>query len=159
MVETPFFSKETVDKEKGIIAEEIKMYQEQPGYKIMFNTLRAMYQNHPIKVDIAGSVESIYNITKDDLYLCYETFYHPSNMVLFVVGDVNPENIRDIVETHENKRDKTNQSSIERATVDEPTNVITPFVSEEMKLQSPRLMLGFKMNQLKRHHMNTYNMI
>ena len=53
MVETPFFSKETVDKEKGIIAEEIKMYQEQPGYKIMFNTLRAMYQKHPIKVDIA----------------------------------------------------------------------------------------------------------
>ena len=80
-------------------------------------------------------------------------------MVLFVVGDVNPENIRDIVETHENKRDKTNQSSIERATVDEPTNVITPFVSEEMKLQSPRLMLGFKMNQLKLYHMNTYNMI
>ena len=73
-------------------------------------------------------------------------------MVLFVVGDVNPESIRDIVETHENKRDKTNQPSIERATVDEPTNVITPFVSEEMKLQSPRLMLGFKMNQLKRHH-------
>ena len=48
------------------------MYQEQPGYKIMFNTLRAMYQNHPIRVDIAGSVESIYDITKDDLYLCYE---------------------------------------------------------------------------------------
>ena len=111
MVETPFFSKETVDKEKGII-EEIKMYQEQPGYKIMFNTLRAMYQKHPIKVDIAGSVESIYNITKDDLYLCYETFYHPSNMVLFVVGDVNPENIRDIVETHENKRDKTNHLAL-----------------------------------------------
>ena len=53
MVETPYFSKETVDKEKGIIAEEIKMYQEQPGYKIMFNTLRAMYHHHPIKVDIA----------------------------------------------------------------------------------------------------------
>ena len=88
------------------------MYQEQPGYKIMFNTLRAMYQKHPIKVDIAGSVESIYNITKDDLYLCYETFYHPSNMVLFVVGDVNPENIRDIVETHENKRDKTNHLAL-----------------------------------------------
>lgn len=74
MVETPYFTKETVDKEKGIIAEEIKMYQEQPGYKLMFNTLRAMYQRHPIRVDIAGSVESIYDITKDDLYLCYETF-------------------------------------------------------------------------------------
>ena len=97
MVETPYFTKETVDKEKGIIAEEIKMYQEQPGYKLMFNTLRAMYEKHPIRVDIAGSVESIYDITKDDLYLCYETFYHPSNMVLFVVGDVEPQYIVDIV--------------------------------------------------------------
>ncbi len=59
------------------------MYQEQPGYKLMFNTLCAMYQRHPIRVDIACSVESIYDITKDDLYLCYETFHHPSNMVLF----------------------------------------------------------------------------
>ena len=67
MVETPYFTEETVNKEKGIIAEEIKMYQEQPGYKLMFNTLRAMYSNHPIRVDIAGSVDSIYEITKYDL--------------------------------------------------------------------------------------------
>ena len=75
------------------------MYQEQPGYKLMFNTLRAMYSKHPIRVDIAGSVESIYEITKDDLYLCYETFYHPSNMVLFVVGDVSPQSIIKLVES------------------------------------------------------------
>src|SRR5699024_3552769 len=97
MVETPYFTGATVEKEKGIIAEEIKMYQEQPGYKLMFNTLRAMYKQHPVKVDIAGSVESIYEITKDDLYLCYETFYHPSNMVMFVVGNVDPERIHDLV--------------------------------------------------------------
>ena len=144
MVETPYFTKETVDKEKGIIAEEIKMYQEQPGYKLMFNTLRAMYEKHPIRVDIAGSVESIYDITKDDLYLCYETFYHPSNMVLFVVGDVEPQYIVDIVEEHENQRDKTNQPEIERALIDEPKSVNQHFVSEAMKLQSPKLMLGFK---------------
>ncbi|KTW18776.1 EF-P 5-aminopentanol modification-associated protein YfmH [Staphylococcus warneri] len=144
MVETPYFTKETVDKEKGIIAEEIKMYQEQPGYKLMFNTLRAMYEKHPIRVDIAGSVESIYDITKDDLYLCYETFYHPSNMVLFVVGDVEPQYIVDIVEEHENLRDKTNQPKIERALIDEPKSVNKHVVSEEMKLQSPKLMLGFK---------------
>ncbi|MFB2002913.1 EF-P 5-aminopentanol modification-associated protein YfmH [Staphylococcus aureus] len=144
MVETPYFTKETVNKEKGIIAEEIKMYQEQPGYKLMFNTLRAMYEKHPIRVDIAGSVESIYDITKDDLYLCYETFYHPSNMVLFVVGDVEPQYIVDIVEEHENLRDKTNQPKIERALIDEPKSVNQHVVSEEMKLQSPKLMLGFK---------------
>lgn len=144
MVEIPYFTKETVDKEKGIIAEEIKMYQEQPGYKLMFNTLRAMYEKHPIRVDIAGSVESIYDITKDDLYLCYETFYHPSNMVLFVVGDVEPQYIFDIVEEHENLRDKTNQPKIECALIDEPKSVNQHVVSEEMKLQSPKLMLGFK---------------
>lgn len=149
MVETPYFTEETVNKEKGIIAEEIKMYQEQPGYKLMFNTLRAMYSNHPIRVDIAGSVESIYDITKDDLYLCYETFYHPSNMVLFIVGDINPQNMINLVEQHEAKRNKTNQPKIERAEIDEPIEVNQHNVTEQMKLQSPRLMLGFKNQPLK----------
>ena len=149
MAETPYFTEETVNKEKGIIAEEIKMYQEQPGYKLIFNTLRAMYSKHPIRVDIAGSVDSIYDITKDDLYLCYETFYHPSNMVLFVVGDVDPQSIVDLVEEHEAKRNKTDQSKIERAQFNEPKEINQKFVSEKMKLQSPRLMLGFKNEPLK----------
>ena len=148
MVESPYFTKETVDKEKGIIAEEIKMYQEQPGYKLMFNTLKAMYDTHPIRVDIAGSVESIYEITKDDLYLCYETFYHPSNIVLFVVGDVDVANIYDVVATHENQRDKEAQPQIVRDPLIEKATVNESKVTETMKLQSPRLMLGFKNNPL-----------
>lgn len=144
MVESPYFTKETVDKEKGIIAEEIKMYQEQPGYKLMFNTLKAMYDTHPIRVDIAGSVESIYEITKDDLYLCYETFYHPSNMVLFVVGDVDVSHIYDVIATHEAQRDKVAQPQIVRDPLVEKATVNEVKVSETMKLQSPRLMLGFK---------------
>lgn len=148
MVESPYFTKETVDKEKGIIAEEIKMCQEQPGYKLMFNTLKAMYDTHPIRVDIAGSVESIYEITKDDLYLCYETFYHPSNMVLFVVGDVDVANIYDVVATHENQRDKEAQPQIVRDPLIEKATVNESKVTETMKLQSPRLMLGFKNNPL-----------
>ncbi|MDW4158193.1 pitrilysin family protein [Staphylococcus saprophyticus] len=148
MVESPYFTKETIDKEKGIIAEEIKMYQEQPGYKLMFNTLKAMYDTHPIRVDIAGSVKSIYEITKDDLYLCYETFYHPSNMVLFVVGDVDVANIYDVVATHENQRDKEAQPQIVRDPLIEKATVNESKVTETMKLQSPRLMLGFKNNPL-----------
>ena len=144
MVETPYFTKDTVDKEKGIIAEEIKMYQEQPGYKLMFNTLKAMYDSHPIRTDIAGSVESIYEITKEDLYLCYETFYHPSNMVLFVVGDVDVEHIYNVVVDHEAQRDKINQPQIVRDPLIEQDNVNETAVSETMKLQSPRIMLGFK---------------
>ena len=144
MVETPYFSEATVEKEKGIIAEEIKMYQEQPGYKLMFNTLRAMYADHPVRVDIAGSVESIYNITKDDLYLCYETFYHPSNMVMFVVGDVDPEQINSLVSEHEAKREMTDQPEIVRDALAEPNEVQQQSVTEEMNIQIPRLMLGFK---------------
>ncbi|WP_210133295.1 pitrilysin family protein [Staphylococcus sp. GDY8P199P] len=144
MVETPYFTEASVDKEKGIIAEEIKMYQEQPGYKLMFNTLRAMNESHPIRVDIAGSVESIYEITKEDLYLCYETFYHPSNMVLFVVGDVDVDHIYNVVADHENQRDKTNQPRIVRDSLKEQDSVKEKVVTEKMKLQSPRIMLGFK---------------
>lgn len=144
MVETPYFTEATVEKEKGIIAEEIKMYQEQPGYKLMFNTLRAMYEKHPVKVDIAGSVESIYEITKDDLYLCYETFYHPSNMVMFVVGNVDPERIHDLVRDHEAKRELTAQPEIVRGSLEEPEAVQQTKVVEEMNIQIPRLMLGFK---------------
>ncbi|MDU0419521.1 pitrilysin family protein [Staphylococcus simulans] len=144
MVETPYFTEATVEKEKGIIAEEIKMYQEQPGYKLMFNTLRAMYKQHPVKVDIAGSVESIYEITKDDLYLCYETFYHPSNMVMFVVGNVDSERIHDLVRDHEAKRELTAQPEIVRDSLEEPEAVQQTKVVEEMNIQIPRLMLGFK---------------
>lgn len=144
MVETPHFTEASVEKEKGIIAEEIKMYLEQPSYKLMFNTLNAMYEKHPIKVDIAGTVDSIYQIIKDDLYLCYETFYHPSNMVLFVVGDVDPEHIYDVVSTHESKRNKTAQPHIVRDVIEEPEKVKQSEVKESMKLYAPRLMLGFK---------------
>ena len=156
MVETPYFTKETVDKEKGIIEEEIKMYQEQPGYKLMFNTLKAMYEIHPIRVDIAGSVESIYEITKDDLYLCYETFYHPSNMVLFVVGDVDAEHIYEVIAEHEDKRDKVNQPQIVRDALNEKSEVNEFNVTESMKLQSPRLMLGFKNETLKNEPNEAY---
>lgn len=156
MVETPYFTKETVDKEKGIIEEEIKMYQEQPGYKLMFNTLKAMYETHPIRVDIAGSVESIYEITKDDLYLCYETFYHPSNMVLFVVGDVDAEHIYEVIAEHEDKRDKVNQPKIVRDALNEKSEVNEFNVTESMKLQSPRLMLGFKNETLKNEPNEAY---
>jgi len=144
MVETPYFTEATVEKEKGIIAEEIKMYQEQPGYKLMFNTLRAMYSEHPVRVDIAGSVESIYNITKDDLYLCYKTFYHPSNMVMFVVGDVDPEKINNLVSEHEAKRELSDQPEIVRDSLVEPNEVQQETILEEMNIQIPRLMLGFK---------------
>ncbi|RIL43473.1 insulinase family protein, partial [Mammaliicoccus fleurettii] len=143
-------------KEKGNSEEKNKMYQEHPGNKLMCNTLKARYETHPIRVDIASSVESIYEITKDDLYLFYETFYHPSNMVLFVVGDVDAEHIYEVIAEHENKRDKVNQPQIVRDALNEKSEVNEFNVTESMKLQSPRLMLGFKNETLKNEPNEAY---
>lgn len=85
-VQDPYFSEQSVEKEKGIIAQEINMYDDQPDWRLFMGTNKALFHNHPVNIDIAGTVDSIYTITKDDLYTCYHTFYHPENMILFVTG-------------------------------------------------------------------------
>lgn len=87
-VQEPYFTPETVEKEKGIIGQEIQMYDDDVNWRQFFGMLRNLYPNHPVGIDIAGTVDSIAEITADDLYLCYQTFYHPSNMTLFVVGNI-----------------------------------------------------------------------
>ena len=87
-VQDPYFSEKSVEKEKGIIAQEIKMYDDQPDWQSFMGTIKAMFKKHPVNIDIAGTVESISKITKDDLYTCYNTFYHPENMTLFITGNI-----------------------------------------------------------------------
>ena len=84
-VQHPYFTDENVEKEKGIIGQEIKMYDDEPSWRLYMNAMDCMYQENPIKIDIAGSIESISKITPDVLYKCYNTFYHPSNMTMVVV--------------------------------------------------------------------------
>lgn len=144
MIESPYFTEQTVEKEKGIIAEEIKMYQEQPNYKLMFQTLGALYHKHPVQIDIAGSVESIYKITADDLYLSYETFYHPANMVLIVVGDVDPEETIELVREHESKRELSEMPPIERQPFNEPESVHQEYVETKMDIVHEKSMVAFK---------------
>ncbi|MFN3367779.1 MAG: EF-P 5-aminopentanol modification-associated protein YfmH, partial [Exiguobacterium mexicanum] len=79
-VQEPYFTEQTVEKEKGIIAQEITMYDDQPDWRLYFGIIENMYKNHPVKIDIAGTVDSIQDITAEHLYTCYNTFYHPSNM-------------------------------------------------------------------------------
>src|SRR5690554_483381 len=85
-VQNPYFTDESVEKEKGIINQEIDMYKDNPDWRCYFGLIESMYQAHPVHIDIAGTNESIMHITKELLYDCYHTFYHPSNMSLFVVG-------------------------------------------------------------------------
>ena len=95
-VSVPYFTEETVEKERGIIAQEIRMYEDNPGSRLGENLYRAMYKNHPLKVNIAGTVESIEDITPEMLYVCHRAFYDPSNMVLCVAGDIDPARVIEI---------------------------------------------------------------
>ena len=90
-VQSPHFTEESVAKEQGIIGQEIKMYDDDPQWRVMFNYLRAMYHTHPIRQDIAGTVESIAEITPEYLYRCYRTFYNLGNMALCIAGRLDVE--------------------------------------------------------------------
>ncbi len=100
MMTTPYYTEATVEKEKGIIAEEIKMYEDNSDWICFFETLKNLYSTHPIRIDIGGSVESINKITADDLYLCYNTFYHPSNSIITVVGNFNQDNALSLIDKY-----------------------------------------------------------
>ena len=92
-VKHPYFTDENLEKEKGIIGQEIMMYDDYPDWRVYLNTMQAMYHNNPIKIDITGTIETISKIDKDILYKCYNTFYNPANMALVVAGDFKPDEI------------------------------------------------------------------
>lgn len=145
-VQHPYFTDENVEKEKGIIAQEIKMYEDDPAWRSYFNMLGGLYNVHPVKVDIAGTVESISKIDKDILYKCYKTFYHPSNMVLFVTGDIDYKEVIDIVNS--NIKEKTKQGEIKRIYPDEPKSLCNRYVEQKMAVSMPLFNIGFKDNDI-----------
>ena len=119
-VQDPYFSEKTVEKEKGIIGQEITMYDDNPDWRLYFGVIENLYQNHPVKIDIAGTIESISHITKDLLYECYNTFYHPSNMLLFIVGPVDPDTFMNQVRENQAKKEYKDMPEINRNFEDEP---------------------------------------
>jgi len=142
-VQSPYLTDENVEKEKGIIAQEIKMYDDNPAWRVFFNCLRAMYINHPIRIDIAGTVDSINTITKEMLYKSYNTFYHPSNMVLFVVGDLSFEEIIETVKKSE-KKYELKSIDIDRIFEEEPRRVNEKLIEDTMSVSTPLFYIGFK---------------
>ncbi|GGA96302.1 insulinase family protein [Macrococcus hajekii] len=150
MVQKPYFSAESVQKEIGIIAEEIKMYQEQPNYRLYYQTLQGMYHQHPVRQDIAGTLNSISEVTADTLYDCYYTFYRPENMVMFIVGHVDPEQITAFIEAHQFTA-YTEQYQPVLKEIDEPASVKAHEVTSPSDVSRPKLMLGIKSDC---HHMN-----
>lgn len=149
MVEQPYFTDETVEREVGIINEEIKMYQDNPGYKLYFETINQMYHNLPVKSDIAGTLDSISRITKEHLFTCHATFYHPSNMVMILVGDFEVESLISHIDDHQNSRGITHIPSIERNLPEEPEEIAIKHKVLEMDVQDTKVMIGFKKPQTK----------
>ncbi|MFS8650841.1 MAG: pitrilysin family protein [Caldibacillus sp.] len=147
MVQTPYFTEQTVEKEKGIIGQEIQMYNDNPDWRLYFGTIQSMYHNHPVRIDIAGTVESIHEITKDMLYECYHTFYHPSNMLLFICGPVDPKNYMNWIRMNQAEKDYTNQPEIKRQSIDEPEEVREKRRVLKMNVLTPKCMVGIKSNK------------
>ncbi|MGO1528243.1 MAG: EF-P 5-aminopentanol modification-associated protein YfmH [Senegalia sp. (in: firmicutes)] len=143
-VESPYFTDENVNKEKGIIAQEIKMYDDNPGWKVFFNALKAMYHNHPVREDIAGTVESIEDIDKETLYKCYNTFYHPSNMILSIVGDVDFEKAIETIEKNIKKDRESKISKVEGIYPDEPKEIQERYIEDSLSVSIPLFNIGFK---------------
>lgn len=146
-VQDPYFTKENVDKEQGIIGQEIRMYDDDGQWIVMFNLLKALYHVNPVRIDIAGTVESIAEIDKDVLYKCYNTFYNPSNMVVCVVGDVNPEDVFASVDKIITA--KRAPKAIERIFEKEPESVCQKYIEAKASVSIPLFNIGFKDNYLK----------
>ncbi|MBR7061003.1 MAG: insulinase family protein, partial [Eubacterium sp.] len=128
-VQNPYFTAQTVEKEQGIIAQEIRMYLDEPGWMSMFNLLKCFYHKHPVKIDIAGTVDSIAQITDKLLYSCYNTFYNLHNMALAVVGNVDVESV---VEVCTKFLKKSENLSIEKSFEDEPRKIVCNYVEHNL---------------------------
>ena len=141
-VQNPYFTDENVEKEKGIIGQEIGMYDDDPGWQLYMNTLDCMYKQNPIKIDIAGTVESISKINPDVLYKCYNTFYNPSNMTLVVCGNFKPEEI--LKEIKNRLVEKPHQGEIKRIYTEDDGGINKKYKEKEMPISKPLFMFGFK---------------
>ncbi len=141
-VKTPYFTKQTVKKEQGIIAEEIRMYNDNPWERCFQELMEGMYRYHPIRKNICGTERSIRRITPDLLYECHRVFYRPSNMALIVCGDVDPEVVWKIAD--EVLPPVTDEAPIERARVVEPPAVYRAEVSRRMQVAKPLFAIGIK---------------
>lgn len=141
---TPYFTPESVAKEQGIIGQEIQMGLDDPNRMVMYNLFESLFREHPARIRVIGSVESIARITPELLYRCHETFYHPSNMMLAVAGDVDPDAVLRLVDEQLRPRGYTDRPPVERMIPDEPPGVLRPEVRHRLRISRPHLAVGFK---------------
>ena len=141
-IQHPYFTDENVEKEKGIIGQEIMMYDDEPNWVVYINAVKAMYSKNPVRLDIAGTIESISKIDKDILYKCYNTFYNPSNMVLVLCGDFEPEKTIEYVKQKQVNKEKVGK--IDRIYEEEPEEINQKEIIKKMEVSIPSFIIGYK---------------
>lgn len=141
-VQNPYFTDQNVEKEKGIIGQEIQMYDDYPSWAVYMNAMKCMYKNNPIIIDIAGSIESISKIDKEVLYKCYNTFYHLSNMVMCFAGDFEPEAL--IEEVKKRLKPTEKHGEIKRIYPEEPEQIVKKENTQNMEVSMPIFVIGIK---------------
>ena len=139
---------DSVEKEKGIIGQEIKMYDDDPDWRVYFGSIQNLYCNHPVAVDIAGTVETVNNTTKEMLELCYNTFYHPSNMMLFVVGNIEADKAISVIKENQAKKDFKAAKEIVCQKNIEPCNIKTKEEILSMDVEMNKIIVSIKINEI-----------
>ncbi len=141
LVTHPYFTEQTVEKEQGIIGQEIRMYDDSPDWRVFFNLLCALYHNHPLHTDIAGTVESIRKITAELLYTCYNSFYNLNNMVLAVAGNFETETV---IRVCDELLQKAEPVTVETRPIEEPETVVQTYIEQKLAVAVPLFEIGFK---------------
>jgi predicted Zn-dependent peptidase len=139
---------ESVEKEKGIIIEELKMYQDFPDARLGRGILENLYVNHPVKYDIGGTIEEVSATTLEVLEACHQTFYHPKNMVLVIVGKMDVKEVLKTIEENQNRKTFKKQLQPILEQVNEPVNVAQEYREIKMPISTPKLAIGYKLKPL-----------
>ena len=149
-VQNPYYTAENVEKERGIIEQEISMYDDEPEWQLYMNAMKLMYHKNPIRIDIAGTKETIAEIDETTLYKIYNNFYVPENMVIVVCGDFEPEKI--LQEIKNRITLKMLNKKITRICENEPEEIFEKKKVVQMEISRPIFMIGYKVK-------NTENMV
>ncbi len=141
-VQHPYFTDENVEKEKGIIGQEIMMYDDYPEWRVYLNAMQAMYHKNPVKIDIVGTIETISKIDKEILYKCYQTFYNPSNMTMVLCGDFEPEEL--LEEVKKRLVDTKASGEIKRVYPEEPEEIVQEKIEQKLEVSQALYTIGIK---------------
>ncbi len=144
MVQNPYFTDENVEKEKGIIGQELDMYSNNPSQVLLQKLYYNAIVNHPLKYDVGGTKEEVNKITKEDLYECYNTFYHPSNMILVIMGDLDEHEVFEFVRKNQAEKHFEKSKEIKLKKYEEPEKVVKKEETIYHNVVSPKIGYAYK---------------